>query len=209
MIQSEHGTSGSHLSITYRAAGHRAGELVPGAALAGPISVDPLSGGESFTARVICDDPVHDLAVLTSDVALPTAVSGLASTDRLGLGEPVSVTGHAVVADGVHTYRYLDAAGTWSGGTTRDDAVPLGCLTANHLMPGMSGAPVIRKTDPAVVGVVSGRYNTADGWLADNVWVARTEDLLPLLAGITDVPRRTGNGGSTPGPRTQRPTCTI
>jgi len=25
-----------------------------------------------------------------------------------------------------------------------------------------------------VVGVVSGRYNSADGWLRDTVWVART-----------------------------------
>ena len=54
-------------------------------------------------------------------------------------------------------------------------------------MPGMSGAPVIRDSDGAVAGVVSGRYNSADGWLAQTVWVARTEDLLPLLAGIANV----------------------
>ena len=53
-------------------------------------------------------------------------------------------------------------------------------------MPGMSGAPVIRDSDGAVAGVVSGRYNSADGWLAGTVWVARTEDLLPLLDGIAE-----------------------
>ena len=46
---------------------------------------------------------------------------------------------------------------------------------------------MIRHRDGAVVGVVSGRYNTADGWLANNVWVARTEDLAPLLADLADV----------------------
>ena len=51
----------------------------------------------------------------------------------------------------------------------------------------MSGAPVIRDSDGAVAGVVSGRYNSADGWLAGTVWVARTEDLAALLDGIADV----------------------
>ena len=51
----------------------------------------------------------------------------------------------------------------------------------------MSGAPVIRDSDGAVAGVVSGRYNSTDGWLAGTVWVARTEDLAVLLNGIADV----------------------
>lgn len=38
-----------------------------------------------------------------------------------------------------------------------------------------------------VVGVVSARYNSADGWLRDSVWVARVEDLVPLLAGLANV----------------------
>ena len=85
------------------------------------------------------------------------------------------------------SYRFLDAAGEWAGGTTRDDAVPLGRMTSSAVVPGMSGAPVIRDSDGAVAGVVSGRYNSADGWLAGTVWVARTEDLLPLLDGIAAV----------------------
>ena len=54
----------------------------------------------------------------------------------------------------------------------------------------MSGAPVIRDGDGAVAGVVSGRYNSADGWLAGTVWVARTEDLAALLDGIAEVTMR-------------------
>ena len=48
-------------------------------------------------------------------------------------------------------------------GETRDDAVPLGRMTSSGVVPGMSGAPVVRDGDGAVVGVVSGRYNSADG----------------------------------------------
>jgi tetratricopeptide (TPR) repeat protein len=73
------------------------------------------------------------------------------------------------------------------GGTTRDEQVPLGRLTSAAVLRGMSGAPVRRVADDVVVGVVSGRYNSADGWLRDSVWVARTESLQPLLTGVAEV----------------------
>ena len=63
-------------------------------------------------------------------------------------------------------------------------------MTSSAVVPGMSGAPVIRDSDGAVAGVVSGRYNSTDGWLAGTVWVARTEDLAVLLDGIADVTMR-------------------
>jgi tetratricopeptide (TPR) repeat protein len=154
------------------------------------VRVDPLAGGDGFDGCVARIDPVHDLAVIRADRSLPDSAGPLALSDLVPLRANVTVTGHAVVDDDGRPYRYLDAPGSWAGGTTRDDAVPLGRLTANGVMPGMSGAPVIREDGPmagAVAGVVSGRYNTADGWLKDSIWVARTEDLAPLLAGITDV----------------------
>lgn len=151
------------------------------------VRVDPLDGGEAFVARVRRGDPVNDLAVLVSESPLAGVAGVLARTDRVALRSAVSVTGHAVVEDGGHWYRFLVAPGEWAGGTTRDDAVPLGCMTAGRIMPGMSGAPVVRDDDGVVAGVVSGRYNSADGWLAGNVWVARTEALAPLLAGIAEV----------------------
>ncbi len=106
----------------------------------------------------------------------------------------VTVTGHVLVEDD-HSYRFLDAPGEWAGGTTRDDAVPLGRMTSTAVMRGMSGAPVIRDGDAAVIGVVSGRYNTADGWLTGTVWVARIEDLLPLLDDLANVAVETGPAG--------------
>ena len=51
-------------------------------------------------------------------------------------------------------------------------------------MRGMSGAPVRRSEDDLLVGIVSSRYNSQDGWLRDSVWVARTEHLLQLLGQV-------------------------
>ena len=151
------------------------------------LSVDPLAGGDAFGVMVARADPVHDLAVLTSPRSLLASSGPLTATDRMGLRAGVRVTGHAVPDDPGHTYLFLDAAGEWAGGTTRDDAVPLGRVTATSVVPGMSGAPVVRDEDGAVAGVVSGRYNSTGEWLVGTVWVARTEDLLPLLDGVTTV----------------------
>ena len=150
------------------------------------VRVDPLGGGQPVDAVVARLDPLRDLAVLTARTELPGVAGELTPTGQVPLRTEVNVTGHVVIDDPGHVYTFLDAAGEWAGGTTRDDAVPLGRMTSSDVMPGMSGAPVIRGSDGAVAGVVSGRYNTADGWLAGTVWVARTEDLLPLLDGIAE-----------------------
>ncbi|MGI9000361.1 MAG: trypsin-like peptidase domain-containing protein [Pseudonocardia sp.] len=149
------------------------------------VRLDPLQGGEPTDARVTAVDPVHDLAALSVVAPLSDSVAGLAATDEVHLSTAVSITGAPTVAD-QHTYRHLDAVGAWAGGTTRDDQVPLGRLTASAVLPGMSGAPVLAASG-LVVGVVSGRYNSADGWLRDSVWVARTENLAPLLVGLAEI----------------------
>ena len=51
-------------------------------------------------------------------------------------------------------------------------------------MRGMSGAPVLGSEDGLLLGIVSSRYNSQDGWLRDTVWVARTEHLLQLLSQV-------------------------
>ena len=157
-----------------------------------PVRVDPLAGGAAFGAVVVRFDPLRDLAVLTCDAALPEVAGDLTATGQMKLRTEVSVTGHSVIEGSGHTARSLTTIGRWTGPAMWEKAVPTGRMTAEALMPGMSGAPVIRDSDGAVAGVVSGRYNSADGWLAGTVWVARTEDLLPLLAGIATVsmPRR-------------------
>ena len=151
------------------------------------VLVDPLAGGDQFAAAVVRMDPLRDLAVLACDARLPAVTGPLTATDRMVVRTPVTATGHAVLEDGGSTYRFLTAVGQWAGGTTRDDAVPLGRMIADRVVPGMSGAPVTRDSDGAVAGVISGRYNSADGWPPSTAWVARTEDLAALLDGITSV----------------------
>ncbi|MDQ3886091.1 MAG: serine protease, partial [Actinomycetota bacterium] len=150
------------------------------------VRLDPLQGGTETQARVRRVDPVHDLAVLSADEPLPACVAGLAATDEVELDTWVSITGVSEVEDPGHSYRYLDASGEWKRGTTRDDQIPLGRLTTTDVVPGMSGAPV-RRRDGVVIGVVSGRYNSANDWLRGTVWVARVENLAPLLAGLAEV----------------------
>ena len=162
-------------------------DAIGAAAYDARVRVDPLAGGKSFGTAVVRMGSLRDLAVLVSDTRLPAVVGPLTATDQMPLRTTVTVTGHAVPDDPGHTYRFLDAPGEWAGGTTRDDAVPLGRMTSSAVVPGMSGAPVIRDSDGAVAGVVSGRYNSTDGWLAGTVWVARTEDLAALLEGLADI----------------------
>ncbi|MFJ1768443.1 CHAT domain-containing protein [Amycolatopsis sp. NPDC088138] len=152
------------------------------------VSVDPLNGvSEPTAAEVIRIDPLHDLAVLRLAQPLSGSAAGWFATDWAPLNDPVVVTGVVEVNDPGHEYGHLDAPGRWAGGTTRDRQVPLGRLSAKDVMKGMSGAPVRRISDDRVVGVVSARYNAADGWLQHSVWAARTEDVENLLAGIAAV----------------------
>lgn len=144
------------------------------------VSVDgiPLGGAPSKPATVIAVDAGHDLAVLTRSVPLPGSISDLeAATDTQTIGTPILVTGHVLIP-GI-ARRFLDAAGTWAGATMREDSIPLGRLASSDVMLGMSGAPVLRQGSDTVIGVVSARYNTSDGWLPISVWGARIEDLAP------------------------------
>ena len=91
----------------------------------------------------------------------------------------------------------------------------VGRITTSDVVPGMSGAPVIRDSDGAVTGVVSARYNSADGWLAGGLgnrqvacayrdpgentcrWVCLTASLsaIAVAAEQEEVPRRCGRPG--------------
>ena len=102
-----------------------------GAAAGGaPVRVDPLAGGQAFEAAVARMDSLRDLAVLTCAAGLPAVAGPLTATDQIPLRVKVTVTGHAVLDDPGHMYRFLDAPGEWAGGTTRDEAVPLGRMTS-------------------------------------------------------------------------------
>lgn len=154
------------------------------------VQVDPLAGGPAREARVTRADPPRDLAVLVAEEPLPGCVPGLAASDELEITAPVIITGVSELEDPGRSHRYLDADGHWAGAAL-SDGVRIGRVAASAATPGMSGAPVM--TLPAgagrraVAGIVSARYNSRDGWARDSVWVIRTEDLRPLLAGLTGI----------------------
>ena len=152
------------------------------------VLTDALNAGvDEAYADVVAADPLCDLAVLRRSAPLPGTISGWLPTDAVEPFTQVIVTGVAAVDDPGRDYRYLDSTGTWSGGTVRNDDVALGRLSSSSLMPGMSGAPVLRRDGRHVIGVVTARYNSADGWLRDSVWVARTEDLTRLVEAVPEV----------------------
>jgi tetratricopeptide (TPR) repeat protein len=148
------------------------------------VGVDPLEGGTRRDGEVVAVDALADLGVVRLSEPLGGCVKGLAATDEAAMNEGVVVTGVSRLDDPEHEHRYMDASGTWAGGTMRDDQLPLGRVRCQDVLRGMSGAPVRRQADDVVVGVVSGRYNSADGWLRDSVWVARCERVEALCSEI-------------------------
>jgi len=151
------------------------------------VVVDPLGGGSPRGGDVVAVDELADLAVVRLAEPLDASIAGIAATDDVKMSEPVIVTGVSRVDDPGHAHRFIDAPGKWAGGTLRDEQLALGRVSSRDVLRGMSGAPVRRAAGDVVVGVVSGRYNSADGWLRDSVWVARCERLEALCAGLAEV----------------------
>jgi hypothetical protein len=138
-------------------------------------------GSMQQPATVVRVDAPHDLAVLRVARSFPASVAGLALSGTMSPAAGVHVLGMARIPDEDHQYRFAPAAGTWSGIAMQDGEL-LAVMESKAVALGMSGAPVRRTGDDRVVGVVSGRYsNPADPWFRDSVWLARVEDLLPLL----------------------------
>jgi WD40 repeat protein len=146
-------------------------------------------GGDSQQATVLTTDQLHDLAVLVCLEPFSESVPGLVPTSSVPPGSAIAVTGVAQI-EGDQRFRYASTTGTWQGLAVREDSVTLGQAVSAGLARGMAGAPVRRSTDGFVIGVVSARYNSPDGWLRDTFWLARTEELESLL---TRVPLRSGS----------------
>ncbi|MFC4066306.1 CHAT domain-containing protein [Actinoplanes subglobosus] len=159
---------------------------IDAAAVGSVVRVGPVGGDAGWDATVERVDEVHDLAVLIAGRPLPRSVAQVVVSDAVRDNESVTTAGCPTVEDDEHEYELLTAGGHWRGPALRD-GVLWSRLQADAVMPGMSGAPVLRASDRAVVGVVSGRYNSQDGWLAGAVWVSRIEDLSALLDGVASI----------------------
>ncbi|MEO3845538.1 trypsin-like peptidase domain-containing protein [Streptomyces sp. B22F1] len=157
----------------------------------GVLTVDRLRdpGADRITARVLAEDRKTDLALLAADAAFPGSARLLRASRSVAYAEPVTVVGHALMYEtaGTPPVVWVEALGEWQGEVCRTDDVTLGRLHSRDVLPGMSGAPVRQRSDDSVVGVVSARYNTADGWLANSVWAGRADDVRALCAGRVEL----------------------
>ncbi|WP_311472498.1 tetratricopeptide repeat protein [uncultured Actinomyces sp.] len=124
--------------------------------------------------RVRRADTVVDLALVEIDAeSWDSAPAGLADSEDVKPKEVVVVTGAAELADAREDAALIasSTAGHWDEWGLYEDSVRLFKIKASGVLRNMSGAPVIRDKDSTVVGLVTGRYNSADGWGRDTVWV--------------------------------------
>lgn len=157
-------------------------------AAGGQVQVGQLAGGAVWPAVVHAVNSVQDLAVLRCDRPLAGSVAGLVAAASVAPATPVVVQGVSDFPNpSGHRFDSTVTTGVWQGSAVRQDGVVVGQLDAAGLVRGMSGGPVRRIGDGMVVGIVSARYNAATPRMRDTVWVARAEDLEPMLAGLSKI----------------------
>jgi hypothetical protein len=150
---------------------------------------EPINGGESHSATIKRIDARNDIAVLTTDHPLQLSVSHLAYSEVQPPDTSLHMVGYGFLPETHYAaeHRYLPAIGSWEGTSRQSDGTIFARGRADGVAVGMSGCPILRNVDYAVVGILSKRYNTADGWSPGRIWISRIEDLEPLLAGLAQV----------------------
>lgn len=156
------------------------------------VSLSPLApdSGQIGLARVTAVHPSSDVAVLFTDTHFPESVSHLAHSDVQSPGTDFLITGCATMAagsEGEREFESLTTLGKWTRNAVTSDGYSLGSGTASGAELGMSGSPVLRAADNAVIGVMSGRHNS-DEWSRHVVWLVRVEDLEAILPDGVDIP---------------------
>lgn len=142
-------------------------------------------------ASVVAVDPDHDLAVLKFDGEMHTSAPMLAYSDLQKGGTEVCFSGFGIEPNDEYgsttEYRFIQTQGAWEGIAHASEGVTVARAMASGAVRGLSGCPVLRRSDNTVLGVLSGRYNTVDGWSPHRVLIARVENLEPLLADVAAV----------------------
>ena len=129
--------------------------------------------GPVIEGRLRRADTVVDLALVEID-AESWASTPAELADSTGLeGKDVIVTGAAELTDAWEDAALIASSttGRWSGWHSYNNSLYLATIEASGVLPNMSGAPVIRAGVNTVLGLVTGRYNSTDGWGRDTVWV--------------------------------------
>ncbi|MFD4206793.1 serine protease [Micromonospora tulbaghiae] len=156
------------------------------------VNIVPLAStaNDIQAAQVTAVHPSGDVAVLQTETPLPGSVSHLAYSDIQVPGTKFSLTGCATMAAGSEAeaeYRSLTTLGEWTRYAVAADGSSVGAGTASGVEPGMSGSPLLRKGDNAVIGVMSRRHNS-DEWSRHVIWLVRIEDLEAILPENARVP---------------------
>jgi hypothetical protein len=158
---------------------------------------EDLSSGGTLQAQVTTyRDARHDLALLHTSAAAPSVVPRVIPSARAASGMRFHLVGYGELVDKNHEYAHLSASGLVIGPVRRDN-IDLLQLECKQILRGMSGAPVIVEDVGGVVGVVSGRY-TAQLWMQDTVWAAKSEHLIDLLCRALGKPYEPGEDMSQP-----------
>lgn len=147
-------------------------------------------GKTSIPVHAVAPDRHTDTAILRVDETelRPCPVAAIAPSDAVEPGAEVVIT--VLTSELRPSSHYVDLTGTWSGGTTRDGIIRLGEPFTDELLKRLRGAPVRRRDDNVVVGIVASPGADADIG-PHSLYVSRTEDLRAFTDGIIDGPLNT------------------
>lgn len=142
----------------------------------GNLHFRPQNSQRTHTARPTHRDALTDVAILETNFPLTHSAPSLRSTQSIKMNAAVVISGFVHQRDGDLEFTHLSAAGKWQGNALRDDGTELCRLQSPDILLGMSGAPV-RIEDGSVIGILTARFNSSDGWLRDTAWVTPIEVL--------------------------------
>jgi tetratricopeptide (TPR) repeat protein len=145
------------------------------------VSLAPLGDGKAIWGTAERVLPAQDLALIRLDEPLSASIGLIAPSDDVTPSTQVAI--RALLAADEADLDQHTTSGLCEGLATCDGVAALR-VVVDSAHPGMSGAPVQRESDGAVIGVVSGLLTAAGGWISNHIWVARTEPLTWLMRDV-------------------------
>lgn len=149
------------------------------------VNIQSFDDDHILSAVTVLRDSASDLALLHSEGILKTRERNLTLRTSPRLGTEISVGGLSWSPFEDLEYTQLSGTGKWQGLTRRPDGLRMGRIESSAVTKGMSGSPV-RTRDGSIVGVISARYNSADDYLRNSVWIATSDMLLDLIEHLPD-----------------------
>jgi DNA-binding CsgD family transcriptional regulator/tetratricopeptide (TPR) repeat protein len=144
------------------------------AGIGAEVWVQPLTDDHPRVATITSVDRSRDVAILAAEISLPGSAGPLAVADETTPGSDVEIV--SVASPGTGGSATRATLGHWRG-TGQVDGQRLGRVAVPGAFPWMRGSPVVRIHDGAIIGMVSGRHNSAEQWLRDSIFVVAGDDL--------------------------------